>query len=63
MLRLFGEAESVKLGLVEVGHAFTRLAAFTVPIPVVKSQPVVETYAGWYAVFDVEVTPFVPEGS
>src|SRR5271166_2033920 len=35
-----GEGESVKFG-VPAGQLFTRLAAFTVPIPVAKSQPVV----------------------
>lgn len=36
------EDESVKLGCVETeGQLFTRLAAFTVPMPVAKSQPVV----------------------
>lgn len=43
MLKLLGDAPSVKLGLVETGQAFTRFAALTVPIPVVKSQPVVAT--------------------
>lgn len=40
MLRLVGEAESVKFGA-PPGQLLTRLAAFTVPIPVAKSQPVV----------------------
>jgi len=38
MLALPGEAESVKFGVVD-GQWFTRLAAFTLPIPVAKSQP------------------------
>jgi len=38
---LFGLAESEKLGVdPPPGQAFARLAAFTVPIPVAKSQPV-----------------------
>lgn len=44
MLRVAGAAERVKLGLL-VGQLFTRLAAFTVPIPVAKSQPVLVPYA------------------
>ena len=37
-----GDEESAKLGCVETeGQLFTRLAAFTVPMPVAKSQPVV----------------------
>ena len=40
MVTLFGLAESVKFG-VDAGQLFARLAAFTVPIPVAKSQPVV----------------------
>ena len=40
MVNVFGEAVSVKFG-VPPGQFFTRLAAFTLPIPVAKSQPVV----------------------
>jgi hypothetical protein len=40
MVTLFGEGVSVKFGA-PPGQLFTRLAAFTVPIPVAKSQPVV----------------------
>jgi hypothetical protein len=40
MVTLFGLAESVKFGA-PPGQLFTRLAAFTVPIPVAKSHPVV----------------------
>ena len=40
MVTLLGEAESEKFGALD-GQPFTRLAAFTVPIPVAKSQPVV----------------------
>src|SRR5690242_3379707 len=36
---LLGEAESAKFGP-KNGQLFTRLAAFTVPMPVAKSQPV-----------------------
>lgn len=46
IVRLPGEGERVKLGLEEeVGQAFTRLKALTVPMPVAKSQPVVVPYA------------------
>lgn len=42
IVTLDGEAERRKLGcVVDEGQLFTRLAAFTVPIPVAKSQPVV----------------------
>ena len=41
-VKLFGDAESAKFGTgVETGQLFTRLAMFTLPIPVAKSQPVV----------------------
>ena len=40
MVKLLGDAESEKLGE-PPGQLFTRLAAFTLPIPVAKSQPVV----------------------
>lgn len=40
IVTVFGLGESVKFG-VTPGQLFTRLAAFTVPIPVAKSQPVV----------------------
>lgn len=41
-VRLPGDDESVKPGCVEdPGQLLTRLAAFTVPMPVAKSQPVV----------------------
>jgi hypothetical protein len=40
----------------------TRLKAFTVPITVAKSQPVVAANDGWYALFEVESTPYTPEG-
>jgi len=40
MVTVLGLAESAKFG-VPPGQLFTRLAAFTVPIPVAKSQPVV----------------------
>ena len=38
-IKLVGDAESVKPGCVVVGQLFTKFAAFTVPIPVAKSQP------------------------
>lgn len=40
MIKLLGDADSPKFG-VEAGQLFTRLVAFTLPIPVAKSQPVV----------------------
>jgi hypothetical protein len=40
MIKLLGDADSAKFG-VEAGQLFTRLVAFTLPIPVAKSQPVV----------------------
>jgi hypothetical protein len=45
MISEFGVAANVKFGLGS-GQLFTRLATFTVPIPVAKSQPVVALYAG-----------------
>jgi hypothetical protein len=45
ILKLFGEAASVKLAE-PPGQLLTRLAALTLPIPVEKSQPVVVPYAG-----------------
>lgn len=42
MVKLLGDAESVKFGTgAETGQLFTKLAALTLPIPVAKSQPVV----------------------
>jgi hypothetical protein len=42
IVKLFGEADSAKFGVcTDAGQLFTRLAAFTLPIPVAKSQPVV----------------------
>ena len=41
MVKLAGDAERRKLGcVVDEGQLLTRFAAFTVPIPVAKSQPV-----------------------
>ena len=61
MVRLLGEADSVKLGC-DDGQLFTRFVAFTVPMPVAKSQPVAVPYAGKYDESEVESTPFVPDG-
>ena len=61
MVTVSGEGESVKFGTLP-GQFFTRLAAFTVPIPVAKSQPVVAPYAGLYELFEVDSTPYLPEG-
>jgi len=56
-----GAADSVKLGWgADVGQLFTRFAAFTVPIPVAKSQPTFVPYAGANEVLEVESTPTVP---
>ena len=42
MVKLAGDTERRKLGcVVDEGQLLTRFAAFTVPIPVAKSQPVV----------------------
>lgn len=42
MAKAAGDAERVKLGCVEVeGQLLTKFVAFTVPIPVAKSQPAV----------------------
>jgi hypothetical protein len=61
IVKLLGEAESAKFGVcAEAGQLFTRLAAFTLPIPVAKSHPVVVPYAGLKALFEVESTPTVP---
>ena len=46
MFTLAGEEARVKLGLLASDQLFARLAAFSVPIPVAKSQPVVVPYAG-----------------
>ena len=46
--KLAGDVESPKLGMgEEPGQLLTRLKAFTVPIPVAKSQPEVAPKAGW----------------
>jgi len=60
-VRLLGDADSVKFG-VDAGQLFTRLAAFTLPIPVAKSQPAVVPYAGKNELSEVESTPCVPDG-
>jgi hypothetical protein len=59
IVKLLGDAERAKCG-VEAGQLFTRLAAFTLPIPVAKSQPVIVPYAALKAVFEVESTPTAP---
>ena len=56
---LLGDAESAKFGP-EAGQLFTRLAAFTVPIPVAKSQPVVVPNAGLNELLEVDSTPTEP---
>jgi hypothetical protein len=48
IVKLFGDAAIEKFGLgPEAGQLFTRFVAFSVPIPVEKSQPVAVPYAGW----------------
>jgi len=60
-VKLFGEEVRVKYG-VDAGQLFTKLAAFTLPIPVAKSQPVEVPYAALYMLSEVESTPIDPEG-
>ena len=61
MVALEGEAERRKPGCVEdEGQLLTKLAAFTVPMPVAKSQPVVVPKAGANNVSEVESTPTDP---
>jgi hypothetical protein len=43
-----------------VGQLFTKLVAFSVPMPVAKSQPVVVPYAGLKELLEAESTPCVP---
>jgi hypothetical protein len=62
IVRLLGEADSVKLGCDDDGQLFTRFAAFTVPMPVAKSHPVAVPYASRYDESEVESTPLVPDG-
>lgn len=59
IVMLPGEAESEKFGP-EAGHLFTKFAAFTLPMPVAKSHPVVVPYAGLNELLEVESTPTVP---
>lgn len=69
IVMVFGEGRRLKLAAL-VGQLFTRLAAFTDPMPLVKSQPVVAMYApqspsafaGSHEVVDVESTPTGPLG-
>lgn len=59
IVKLLGDVESEKLGP-EAGQLFTRFAAFTLPIPVAKSHPVVAPYAGLNELLEVESTPTDP---
>jgi hypothetical protein len=55
------EAERKKPGTgPPVGQLFTKLVAFSEPMPVAKSQPVVVGYAGLKELLEVESTPCVP---
>jgi hypothetical protein len=59
--KLFGEAERKNPGTgPPVGQLFTKLVAFSVPMPVAKSQPVAVPYAGLKELLEVESTPCVP---
>ena len=61
MLRLLGEADSVKDGVCTApGQLFTKFAALSVPMPVAKSQPTLVPYAGANDVSEVESTPTEP---
>ena len=57
MVKLVGEEERLKSGLVVVGQLLTRLAALIVPIPVAKSQPVWVLNAISSEVLEVDNTP------
>jgi hypothetical protein len=59
IVKLSGDAESEKFGP-EDGQLFTKFAAFTLPMPVAKSHPVVVLYAGLNEVLEVESTPTAP---
>jgi hypothetical protein len=59
--KLLGDVESEKPGTgPPVGQLFTRFVAFSEPMPVAKSQPVVVPYAGLKELLEVESTPCVP---
>ena len=58
---LLGDAKRTKPGEdPPAGQLFTKLVAFSVPMPVAKSQPVDVPYAEAKLVFDVESTPTAP---
>lgn len=55
---VLGEAERTKFCAGAVaGQLLTRLAAFTLPMPVAKSQPTDVGYAGAKVLFEVESSP------
>jgi hypothetical protein len=59
--KALGEAERKKPGTgPPVGQLLTKLVAFSVPMPVAKSQPAVVPYAGLKELLEVERTPCVP---
>lgn len=61
MVMLLGDVEMKKPGRgPAVGQLLTKFVAFSVPIPVAKSQPVMVPYAGLNELLDVESTPCVP---
>jgi hypothetical protein len=62
-VKLLGDAVRLKPAMgATPGQLFTRLVAFTLPMPVAKSQPEVVPYAGANEVLEVESTPAAPEG-
>jgi len=66
MVKLLDEVVRKKDGTGPVvGQFVTRLVAFSVPMPVAKSQPIFVPYAGLKELLEVESTPWVPgpEGS
>jgi hypothetical protein len=61
MVTLLGDVERIKPGLGPfAGQLFTKLFAFSVPMPVAKSHPVVVPYVGLKILLEVESTPCVP---
>ena len=50
-------AAGAPVGMIEFTKAFSRLKAFTLPMPVAKSQPGTAAYAGSNDVFEVDSRP------
>jgi hypothetical protein len=57
----FAVAVGVGIGLAPL-HAITRLYALTDPSPVAKSHPLAAPYDGLNEEFDVDSTPYEPDG-